>query len=135
VLDVLAEEAVPVDLLAFTAVGAARSQVGFTVTAGVAARLWERLARMAAATGGDLVCDTTAGKVSVIGAGLLNRPDLVARALSSLASAGITTTWIGMSQMRVSMVVSIDETVRAARVLHHSFGLHTESSVGGRTYR
>jgi aspartate kinase len=129
VLDLLAEHAVSTDLLASMRVDAFGSQVGFTVSAAGAARLRKPLARLVTAAGGDMLCDTAAGKVSLVGTGLLSRPHLAAHAVSSLASAGIATNWIGSSQMRVSIVVAGAETVRSARVLHRAFGLDRASAV------
>ncbi|MGN9911763.1 aspartate kinase [Phytohabitans sp. LJ34] len=119
-LDLLADQAAPPDLLSYAAAG---PRCGFTVTAAGAARLSEPLAGLAAAYGGHVLTDAAAGKVSVVGTGLLSRPHLTGRVLTTLSSAGIAPTWIGGSQMRVSAVVPAAETVRAATVLHRAFGL------------
>ncbi|MDQ7905664.1 aspartate kinase [Phytohabitans sp. ZYX-F-186] len=118
-LHLLAEQAVQPDLFAFAAPG----RCGFTVTAAGAARLREPLACLVAAAGGEAVADAAVGKVSLVGTGLLSRPQLTAQMLSELAVAGIAPSWVGASQSRVSAVVPAADTVRAAVVLHRAFGL------------
>ena len=122
-LHLLAERAAPPDLFAYAAAGPSGPRAGFTVTAAGAARLREPLACFVAAAGGVVLSDPAAGKVSVVGTGLLSRPHVTARVLSSLACAGIAPTWVGAGQMRVSAVVPAADTVRAAAVLHRAFGL------------
>lgn len=128
-LDVLAERAVSPDLLAYSAPGPAGPRCGFTVTAAGAALLREPLAHLAAAYDGEVVAAAAAGKVSVVGTGLLSRPYVAARVMSALSSAEIAPSWIGASQTRVSAVVPVAETVRAAAVLHRAFGLGRAESV------
>jgi aspartate kinase len=129
-LDLLAEQATPPDLFAYAAPGPAGPRCGFTVTVAGTCRLREPLARLVAAAGGEVVAGAAAGKVSVVGTGLLSRPHLTARILSALASAGIAPTWIGASQMRVSAVVPAADTVPAAEVLHRTFGLDRAAPLG-----
>jgi aspartate kinase len=122
-VDILAEQAAPPDLFAYAAPGPAGARCGFTVPAAAAARLREPLDRLVATSGAGVVTGAAAGKVSVVGTGLLSRPRLTARALSALASAGIAPSWFGASQARVSAVVPPADAVRAAAVLHRAFGL------------
>jgi aspartate kinase len=121
-LRLLTEQATPPDLFAYAA-GPPGSRCGFTVTAAGAARLRDPLARLVARSGGEVAAETVAGKVSIVGTGLLSRPQLAARMLCCLESAGIAPTWLGASQMRVSAVVPATDALPAATVLHRAFGL------------
>ena len=55
--------------------------------------------------------------------GLLSRPEHTARLMAALAAAGISTSWISTSQMRLSVIVSRDRTVDAVEALHRAFRL------------
>jgi aspartate kinase len=76
-----------------------------------------------AAFGGGVHFDENVGKVSVVGMGLLSRPEYTARLMATLAAAGIPTSWISTSQMRLSVIVPRERTVDAVESLHRAFQL------------
>jgi aspartate kinase len=55
--------------------------------------------------------------------GLLSRPEYPARLMAALAAAGIPTSWISTSQMRLSVIVPQERTVEAVETLHREFHL------------
>jgi aspartate kinase len=67
--------------------------------------------------------DENVGKLSLIGMGLLNRPEYTARMLSALTAAGIPTSWLSTSQLRTSVVIPQDRVLGAVRLLHDEFEL------------
>jgi aspartate kinase len=113
VLAALASHAVPADL-----VGQDGSRIGFTVRRADLPRVHRDLRRL-----GRITVDQNVGKVSVVGTGLLDRPEYPARMAAALAKAGITTPWLAASQLRISVTTRLDRAVDAVRVLHREFEL------------
>ncbi|WP_040162398.1 aspartate kinase [Nigerium massiliense] len=63
------------------------------------------------------------GKVSVIGVGMRSHPGVSARTFTAIAEAGINISMISTSEIRISVVVPIDDVDRAVRAAHSAFGL------------
>jgi aspartate kinase len=123
VLDVLAAYAVPVDLVARSGSAEAEFRMGFTVSHRHVDRIGEPLDRTVREAGGAVVISERMGKVSLVGTGLLNRPELVSRLLTVLDLAGITTSWVSATQLRTSVVVPLDRVDEAVVLLHREFRL------------
>ncbi|MBT2479515.1 aspartate kinase [Streptomyces sp. ISL-94] len=123
ILALLAGNAVPADLVARSGLQEDEFRMGFTVRHSDVARIEEPLESAVAPFDGGISVDTEVAKVSLIGMGLLNRPEYLARLTTVLSGAGIGTSWISSSQLRVSVIVPRHEHVRALRLLHAEFGL------------
>ena len=63
------------------------------------------------------------GKVSVVGVGMRSHPGVTARFFRALAAANVNITMISTSEIRISVVVDIDDVDRAVRAGHTAFGL------------
>ncbi|MFV0405711.1 MAG: aspartate kinase [Propioniciclava sp.] len=70
--------------------------------------------------------DDQVGKVSVIGVGMRSHPGVSATCFRALAEAGINIDMISTSEIRISVVVNVDDVDRAVRACHTAFGLDTE---------
>jgi aspartate kinase len=123
VLDILAAHAVPADLVARSGSGEAEFRMGFTLPYRRVDQVRAALGAAVAVAGGELVVSPPVGKVSLVGTGLLNRPELVARLLTVLDLAGIATSWVSMTQLRTSVVVPLDRVDEAVVRLHREFQL------------
>jgi len=123
VLTVLAAHAVPVDLVARSGPQEDEFRIGFAVRSSEVPRMIEPLQHTVAELGGRVRVDDNVGKVSLIGVGLLNRPEYTVRMLSVLRDAGIPTSWISISQLRTSAVVPRYQLAEAVTLLHGAFGL------------
>ena len=66
------------------------------------------------------------GKVSVIGVGMRSHPGVSAHTFTALAEAGINISMISTSEIRISVVVPIDDIDRAVRAVHTAFGLDAD---------
>ncbi len=64
------------------------------------------------------------GKVTVVGVGMRSHPGVTATFFSALADAGINIQMISTSEIRISVVVDIDDIDRAVRAAHTAFGLN-----------
>ncbi|MBC3842477.1 aspartate kinase [Streptacidiphilus sp. 4-A2] len=128
VLSVLAGHAVPMDLIARSGPNEEEFRMGFTIRRSDVAEAGPALERAVAAHGGEVRIDPDVAKVSLIGMGLLNRPEYVARMTALLAGAGIATSWVSSSQVRASVTVPADRRVQALRLLHKEFELAGEDA-------
>ncbi len=123
ILALLSEHAVPVDLVARSGPYEDEFRMGFTIRR---KEVDEALSAVRDAMSGldvTIHVDENVGKLSLIGMGLLNRPEYTARMLSTLSAAGIATSWLSTSQLRTSAVIPLDRVLDAVQLLHDEFEL------------
>src|SRR5262249_7057484 len=102
ILTMLSECAIPLDLVARSGPYEDEFRMGFTMRRKDSEEALSTVRQAMAGIGATIRVDENVGKVSLIGMGLLNRPEYVARMLSALSAAGISTSWISTSQIRTS---------------------------------
>jgi len=66
------------------------------------------------------------GKVSVIGVGMRSHPGVSATCFRAIAEAGINIEMISTSEIRISVLVAVEDVDRAVRAVHTAFGLDAE---------
>lgn len=130
ILGILAGNAVPVDLVARSGPQEEEFRMGFTIRHSDVERIREPLERAVAPLGGGVRVDTDVAKVSLIGMGLLNRPEYLARLTMVLSGVGIATSWVSSSQLRVSVIVPRHDHVETLKLLHTEFGLAEAATDG-----
>ncbi|ARQ70952.1 aspartate kinase [Streptomyces marincola] len=118
----LADAAIPADMATVTSTPDGDVAVGLTVGGAHTSAVRACLAPLAGPAGGVEV-DEHLAKVSIVGKGLLSRPEYVSRMLNSLGADGVGARLLAASQLRVSVTVPSGESGRAVRVLHSEFGL------------
>ena len=121
----LAEQRVSVDMIiqAFHE-GGLVNDISFTVKRSDLNTARAALKHAASQTGAeDVLADEDVAKVSVIGAGLMDQPDVAARMFSALGREGINIKMISTSEIRISCVVSDRDAERAVRIVHDLFHL------------
>lgn len=129
VFGVLAAHGTVVDLVARSGPYESEFRMGFTIRRSQADAVRAPLHALTAALGGGVHFDENVGKVSVVGMGLLSRPEYTARLMAALATAGIPTSWISTSQMRLSVIVPRERTADAVETLHREFRLERPEPV------
>ncbi|HEX5402462.1 MAG TPA: aspartate kinase, partial [Pseudonocardiaceae bacterium] len=123
VFTVLASQRAPVDLVARSGSNEPEFRMGFTLSSAVLPSIVPPLREMAAPRGGRVEVTEDVAKISMVGTGLLNRPEFVTRMLTTLDHAGIVTSWVSATQLRTSMTVPRTQVARAVALLHEEFGL------------
>lgn len=103
--------------------------MGFTMRRADVAKTLSAVNDTMSGLGATIHVDENVGKLSLIGMGLLNRPEYTARMLSALNAAGIPTSWLSTSQIRTSVVIPLDRVVAAVQLLHDEFGLEQEQQL------
>lgn len=74
----------------------------------------------------QVVYNDKVGKVSVVGVGMRSHPGVTARFFRALAEADVNIGMISTSEIRISVVVDIDDIDTAVRAGHTAFGLDGE---------
>ncbi|GGY90209.1 aspartate kinase [Streptomyces poonensis] len=70
--------------------------------------------------------DDRVGKLSVVGAGMRAHPGVSATLFSALAETGVNIQMISTSEIRISVVVHVDDLEAAVGAAHTAFGLDSE---------
>ena len=73
--------------------------------------------------------DTEVAKVSIVGAGMIERPGIAAKMFKALADHQINIQMIATSEIKTSCVVEQDRGVEALQVIHDTFGLAGKEKV------
>lgn len=73
----------------------------------------------------DVQVDSDCAKVSLVGAGLMEQPDIPARLFKSLGDGGINIKLISSSEVKISCIVGRKEAEKAALIIHEAFELDT----------
>jgi aspartate kinase len=102
--------------------------MGFTMRHSDLDRVLPALRDRAEEVGGTVIVDPDVAKVSLVGVGLLSRPQYTARLLRALAAAGIATSWLFTSQLRTSVTVPLACGPAAVALMHEEFALDADAS-------
>jgi len=88
------------------------------------------LEEVSASLGAEAVlADEDVAKVSIVGASLMDQPDVAAQMFSALGKAGINIKMISTSEIRISCAVSDSDAERAVNIVHDLFHLDDEKQV------
>lgn len=123
----LARQAIPSDMTSVSQRSGDGLALALTVHRSHSAAVASSFRELAGSGRDRVAVDDSLAKVSIIGKGLLNRPEYAARMLSSLTGSGIEAGSLSASQLRVSVTVPRHDAERAVSLLHSEFGLGAES--------
>jgi aspartate kinase len=123
VLSLLSAKSVPADLVAEFDDEDGCTRISFMVSRRHADTVREDLQSFAASGDISVRLDEGMAKVSVVGTGLLSRPEYTTRMLSRLSDVEIPTSRVFTSQYRSSVVIPLARVDEAVNVLHQEFEL------------
>ncbi|WP_449486118.1 aspartate kinase [Streptomyces avidinii] len=124
----LARQAIPADMTSVSQRSGDGLALALTVHRSHSAAVAGAFRELAGSGRHRVAVDDSLAKVSIIGKGLLNRPEYAARMLSSLTGSGIEAGSLSASQLRVSVTVPRRDAERAVSLLHSEFGLGVAES-------
>lgn len=75
---------------------------------------------------GDIKIDENIAKVSIVGAGMIDRPGIASTMFDTLAKLNINIRMISTSEIKISCLVDKDDAKRAVAALHKEFQLESE---------
>lgn len=87
----------------------------------VAQKILEEMVERIGAEG--VLADADVAKISIIGAGLMDQPDIAARMFEALGRESINIKMISTSEIRISCAISERDAVRAVTIVHDLFHL------------
>lgn len=120
----LADANVNVDMIVQNTSTGGATDISFTVPSAdmaVAETIVSRVASEFGAAG--VTHDGEIAKLSVVGAGMKSSPGIAAKMFRVLADEGVNIQMISTSTIRISVVIATADLERAARAVHHAFGL------------
>ena len=75
---------------------------------------------------GSIQVDENIAKVSIVGAGMIDRPGIASTMFETLGELGINIRMISTSEIKISCLVDKDQAQRAVKALHKVFELESE---------
>lgn len=140
IFKIVAKAGANVDMIVqnVSAAATGRADISFTLPMADAGIAMRALADQQESIGFEsLVHDDQIGKLSVVGAGMRTHSGVSATLFEALSDSGINIEMISTSEIRISVVVRIDELNEAARVVHAAYGLDgdTDATVAAGTGR
>ena len=122
IFSLLAQNKVNVDLILQSIGRSETKDISFTVAKGDMALAQKLLEENREALGFDRI-DVSAdiAKVSMVGAGMYNNPGVAAAMFEALFNAGINIHMISTSEIKVSVLVDINQADNAVKVVHERF--------------
>ena len=74
-------------------------------------------------TAKEVNCNKSVAKVSIVGAGMMSNPGVAAKMFEVLYSRGININMISTSEIRITVLVNLEDGERAMNAIHEAFGL------------
>lgn len=74
-------------------------------------------------TAKEVNCNKSVAKVSIVGAGMMSNPGVAAKMFEALYSRGININMISTSEIRITVLVNLEDGERAMNAIHEAFGL------------
>ncbi|MCR5207258.1 MAG: aspartate kinase [Eubacterium sp.] len=71
--------------------------------------------------GAEIVCDTSVAKVSIVGAGMESHPGTATKMFEALYDRGINIKMISTSEIKISVIIDVEEADRAVSAVHKAF--------------
>ncbi|MBR1424356.1 aspartate kinase [bacterium] len=75
---------------------------------------------------GDIKIDDNIAKVSIIGAGMIDRPGIASTMFQTLAESGINIRMISTSEIKISCLINKEDAQKAVKALHEVFALGSD---------
>jgi len=122
IFSLLAREKINVDIILQSIGRGDKKDISFTVAksdAGEATRILEENREYIGFDHIDV--NDKIAKVSIVGAGMINNPGVASSMFEALFNAGINIHMISTSEIKVSVLVDLDDADRAVQVVHNKF--------------
>jgi aspartate kinase len=100
------------------------TDISFTVAANEADKAAKVLQPVVKDVGARDVKSTDGiAKLSVVGIGMRSHPGVAAKMFETLAQAGVNIDMISTSEIKISVIIKLDDAQKAAQAIHDAFGL------------
>ena len=122
IFSLLAKEKINVDILLQSVGRDGTKDITFTVAKENADHAVEILSKSKEQIGCKAVlCDKEVAKVSIVGAGMESNPGVACKLFDALAQANINIDMVSTSEIKISVLIHIDDAQRAVAAIHDKF--------------
>ncbi|WP_055480317.1 aspartate kinase [Sphaerimonospora mesophila] len=125
----LADAEINIDMIVqnVSAAATSRTDISFTLPGGDSQAALTALKKIQSQVAFEsLLYDDQIGKVSLIGAGMRSHPGVTAKFFGALADAGVNIEMISTSEIRISVIVDLDDVDTAVAAAHRAFDLDAD---------
>lgn len=126
----LAKENISVDMIiqSYARKVSNTNDIAFTIDSSDLNKTVEALEALKSEIGatGDIQVDENIAKVSIVGAGMIDRPGVASTMFETLAEQNINIRMISTSEIKISCLVDKADAQHAVKALHKVFGLESE---------
>jgi len=119
----MADHHIVVDMIAQNAGEGGKAAIGFTVPGNELPVVLTLLRPLAAELGASIEFDEQVSKVSIVGTGMRTHSGVAERMFAALAAENVNMKMITTADIKISVLVSRSEGVKALRAVHQAFGL------------
>ena len=124
VFSAIAEQNIVVDMIGQNVGKDGRANIGFTVLQDELAATLAVLRPLAMELGATVEHEEDVSKVSIVGTGMRTHTGVAERMFAALAAAEVNLKMITTGDIKISVLVSRDEGIKALRSVHQAFHLH-----------
>ncbi len=127
----LAKENVSVDMIiqSYARKTSNTNDIAFTINKSDLARAQQILESIKSKlNAGDIKIDENIAKVSIIGAGMIDRPGIASTMFKTLADSGINIRMISTSEIKISCLINKEDAQKAVKALHNIFDLSCDET-------
>ena len=122
IFSLLAKEKINVDIILQSVGRDGTKDITFTVAKENADHAVEILSKSKEQIGCNAVlCDKEVAKVSIVGAGMESNPGVACKLFDALAQANINIDMVSTSEIKISVLIHIDDAQRAVAAIHDKF--------------
>ncbi|HEY7424004.1 MAG TPA: aspartate kinase, partial [Gemmataceae bacterium] len=119
----MADHHIVVDMIAQNVGFGGKAAIGFTVLGDELPAALDVLRPLAAELGASIEFDEQVSKVSIVGTGMRTHTGVAERMFAALAAERVNMKMITTADIKISVLVSRNEGVKALRAVHQAFGL------------
>jgi aspartate kinase len=128
----MADHNIVVDMIAQNVGSEGKAAIGFTVLGGELPAALNVLRPLASQLGASIEFDEQVSKVSIVGTGMRTHTGVAERMFAALAAENVNMKMITTADIKISVLVSRAEGIKALRAVHQAFGLAQPRPGAGR---
>ncbi len=119
--DALAKHKINVDIILQSVGRDATKDITFTVSKGNADETIECVKKVFDIDDADIICDTSVAKISIVGAGMESHPGTASKMFEALYERDINIDMIATSEIKISVLINLEDADRAVSAIHKAF--------------
>ena len=119
--DVLAKNKINVDIILQSVGRDNTKDITFTVSKGNADETVECVKKVFDIEDDDIICDTSVAKISIVGAGMESHPGTASKMFEALYERDINIDMIATSEIKISVLIDVEDADRAVSAIHKAF--------------